>query len=236
MKVEKKKVLKTEVVNFKDLKKVELDTNDTIEEDYNMLNDNLNEYAIELFKKYKFKVDDFKLFYDLSYSQCSGLMFETNSLKYKGLEVKINQSGHYYHENSKDINIISYKNKYTDDLTITQEEKANNLEEEFNEQYISFCKELAKIGYEIIEQTNKDNILKAGFDKWKELNNIESDLEYYDLDTETDTEKAKKLKYVQISDNSNTNFELYIKPFELKQITERVLVSETKINKYKRVV
>jgi len=81
-----------------------------------------------------------KIYYDLSYSQGSGAMFE-GIYKWQEKEFTVKHSGHYYHYNSKTID--------------TEANKA--LEDAFNLLYVSICKKLEKFGYSVIEYRMNDD-------------------------------------------------------------------------------
>lgn len=217
--IEKRKLLKTEKVNFSKLKKVSLDYKNAENEDYFFLTDELEENLYDKLEKHKVKHDNnLVLGYSLSCCQGDGLHFSGN-VSFKGMDFSLINTGRYEYCSEHDINYNSEDGN---------EKKEQKIYEEFKNIYLSVCKELEKEGYEVIEETDKETILKQGFEDFKTLNNIESDLDLNDLNY-----SDKKLKgFVQISENSNTIYELWIKPFELKQITERVLKSETKIIKY----
>lgn len=87
----------------------------------------------------------FRVFYSLANCQGDGAMFE-GRFTWKGYIVTIKQSGHYYHYNSKNIDIETededgYSHYVTDE----------KVHEEFNDLYVSICKELERYGYDYIE-------------------------------------------------------------------------------------
>lgn len=86
-----------------------------------------------------------KLFYSLSYCQGDGAMFE-GAFEWEGNEYIVKHSGHYYHENSKTI------------------DSDTGNEEEFNDLYVDICRELAKVGYEYIDDVTSDENIKEGID------------------------------------------------------------------------
>lgn len=218
MLIEKRKLLKTEKVNFSKLKKVSLNHKNAENEDYFFLNDYLKENLYEKLEKHKVKHDNnLVLSYSLCYCQGDGLHFSGN-VSFKGMDFNLVNTGPYNYCSEHDINYIKEDGN----------EKKERIYEEFKNIYLNICKELEEEGYQIIEETDKENILKQGFEDFKTLNNIQSDLDLFDLDYSDKKQKG----FIQISKNSTTFFELWVKPFELKQLTERVLKSETKIIKY----
>lgn len=78
--------------------------------------------------------------YSLSYCQGDGLMFE-GSFTWKGQDVQIRHSGHYYHAFSKEIDAPS----------LSEREYA-----EFDTIYVVICKKLEKYGYQIIEDETSE--------------------------------------------------------------------------------
>lgn len=114
--------------------------------EYYFLSDSMNEHAGELLKKAKINTDDFKVYYSLSYSQGDGAMLEIKGT-WKSYNVNVKQSGHYYHYNSKHIDLESAK---------TGKDASSKVYEEFNDLYVDLCKSLAKYGYECIDYENSD--------------------------------------------------------------------------------
>lgn len=114
----------------------------------------LDNYLSDLLEKYDIKPLNetyAKIYYSLSWSQGDGVMFEgvfdfpTETEKvgrqWKRYEVTVKQSGHYYHSNSK---------------TIEVEPENETVEKEFDEVYQKICKELEKVGYEYIEDMQSE--------------------------------------------------------------------------------
>jgi hypothetical protein len=82
-----------------------------------------------------------KIYYSLNYCQGDGAMFE-GAFTWQGRYVAhIKQSGHYYHYNSKDIEL----------LTVEGNGVSLQKQEEFNNLYVEICRELEKYGYAVIE-------------------------------------------------------------------------------------
>lgn len=84
--------------------------------------------------------------YSLTNSQGDGVMFE-GVFKWKDYAITIKQSGHYYHSNSKIVEI-------TDDIDGEATEQA---EKEFEIVYQKICKELEKLGYSYIEDMESED-------------------------------------------------------------------------------
>lgn len=89
-----------------------------------------------------------KIYYSLGYSQGDGAMFE-GSYGWRGYKADISQSGHYYHYNSKNIEMT----------TAFGNEAKQSVQDEFNEIYVSICRELEKAGYAAIEGSSSDEAL-----------------------------------------------------------------------------
>lgn len=86
--------------------------------------------------------------YSLGYSQGDGAMFE-GSFSWNDYTIKIKHQGHYYHSNSKSIEM--YK------IVDGQEIEANEEDElQFDFIYKSICKKLEKYGYDWIEDEQSE--------------------------------------------------------------------------------
>ena len=81
--------------------------------------------------------------YSLSHCQGDGLMFE-GEFYWRGLNIKITHSGHYYHKYCRRIETID---KY---FSSEQEEK------EFCAIYESICDKLERYGYDIIDEETSE--------------------------------------------------------------------------------
>jgi len=216
--MEQVKQIKTEEKSLSNLNLKVIDLNvENAEDDFYFLKDDLTELLKEKLLKNNISViNDLKVFYSLSNCQGDGFMFE-GLIQTKKARFRIKQSGFYYHENSKKIFLdclfIGNKEVYPTEMTEKQEEKANKIEDEFNYLYIDICKELEKEGYSIIEAINKENILRSGFNDWKEENNINSNLEIYDFNYKEEETKD----YIKICNSGNTSFKgLWIKNQKIK--------------------
>jgi hypothetical protein len=86
-----------------------------------------------------------KIYYSLSHSQGDGAMFE-GTFTWKKWTVNIKQSGHYYHSNSK---VIELSNDNGDEPTEKDEEA-------FEKVYQAICKELEREGYSQIEDLQSE--------------------------------------------------------------------------------
>ena len=119
------------------------------EEELYFLEDDLTYFITNKLEELNYNIIELKVYYDLSCSQGSGAMF-SGILEKDGLRYIINQDGHYYHYNSKEITIYNI------------EDGEETEDKEFNNLYISLCKELEKYGYSIIEDTLKEeNIIET---------------------------------------------------------------------------
>jgi len=161
--------------------------------------------------------EDLKVYFDLSYSQGSGFCFMGN-ITTKNAFFKIEHSGNYYHYNSKSIELINLiiKNKeiYQDEFNKKQEEKAIKEEEDFNIIYTEICKEMAKIGYQIIEEREQENVLKMGFIDFLTENNLNYDTFDYDFEDYKTTEEKG---YIKICNDGDTSIKgLWIKNLKVK--------------------
>lgn len=81
-----------------------------------------------------------QVFYSLTYCQGDGAMFEGDFI-YKGYNVHVKHSGHYYHSNSKDITITDNEGNDID----------GQVYEDFDALYKEICDELEEYGYKFME-------------------------------------------------------------------------------------
>ena len=189
-------------------------------DDFDFLSDDLQELLKEKLKENNLEYEDLKINYSLSYCQGDGFCFQ-GTIDTDKARFKITHYGHYYHYNSKNIEIIClFKGKdkeevYSEDFTDKEDKTAEKYADEFNELYVDICKEMEKIGYECIEDREQDNIAQQGFRDWKEQNDIVSDVELYDIDYLVvdywNKEKKDLSKYVLICESGDTSVRLYIK-------------------------
>lgn len=114
--------------------------------DYPFLKEAMTEYAIDLLAENKIKSNDIKVFYSLSYSQGDGAMIELRGT-WKSYDVVVKQSGHYYHYNSKTIDLESSK---------TGKDASQKVYDEFDDIYVDICQKLARYGYDYIEEEDSD--------------------------------------------------------------------------------
>ena len=107
-----------------------------------MLEEDLQNYAQELLKKYFGQKAEFKnVYYDLSYSQCSGAMIIFN-LKYYNSEILIKHYGNYY-------------NKYCFELDYKNYNYLTEKREKYLKEKILYMNsELEKYAYELINYKN----------------------------------------------------------------------------------
>jgi hypothetical protein len=211
------KMYKEEEINLNDLdfKTIDLSIKNSYENDYYFLSDNLSEILKDKLRENKIKIEnnDFKIYYSLSYSQGDGFCF-IGQFIYKNCLFKVEHYEHYYHYNSKTINLVMYKDKYIEDLTEKQFKKYDltTIEEEFSDLYVDICKQLEEIGYNIIEEEDKQQILNNGLRDFCEINNI-NHIDLYDL-SYNDTEKGGFIKICESGDTCIKG--LWIKNIKLK--------------------
>lgn len=98
------------------------------------------------------KQGDPKIFYSLSYSQGDGVMFEGN-FTWNGYNVSIKHSGHYYHSNSKTIDITDEEGN---------EPETDEPEKSFDTIYKTICTKLEKEGYDFMAyEDSEENFREA---------------------------------------------------------------------------
>jgi len=112
------------------------------DEDYPFLEEDMNYKLDELLKEEGITSDKTKVYYSLSCCQGDGAMFE-GYLKWKNYTVNIKHSGHYYHSNSKTLEIL--------EDTEEQAEADKTIYDLFEVVYYRICKELERYGYDVIE-------------------------------------------------------------------------------------
>jgi len=144
------------VYSFKELSK---EAQKKVLDDYRADNDMpflselMSETLTEQLKKHGLKSENAKTYYSLSYCQGDGAMFE-GDFEWKKYSVYIKHSGHYYHSNSKTIEIQENNN-------LGYDVDDNIVYDKFEKIYQSICAELEKAGYAYIEAENKDeNIIE----------------------------------------------------------------------------
>lgn len=122
--------------------------------DFYFLQEDLKELLKEKLQENKISFDEsLKLYYSLSYCQGDGLCF-IGDFEFKGINIKIKHNSRYYYAKSTNI-------YYFDD---EGNEIENEKTKEFENIYLNICKELEKIGYEIIEDEQKEENIKDFFD------------------------------------------------------------------------
>lgn len=119
--------------------------------DYPFLSEFMNECAESLLEASGIKADDVKVFYSLSYAQGDGAMIEMSG-KWGEYNFTVKQSGHYYHYNSKTIELWDESGE----ISIDADEKEYK---DFNDIYVSVCQELEKAGYAEIEYQDSDEVV-----------------------------------------------------------------------------
>ncbi len=119
--------------------------------DYPFLSDALEEYAKDLLEDAKIKADNVKVYYSLSYCQGDGVMLEMSGTWGK-FNFTVKQSGHYYHYNSKTIELWDESGE----LSMDADEKDYT---EFNDLYVSICLTLKNYGYDYIDaEDSNENV------------------------------------------------------------------------------
>lgn len=122
---------------------------------------NMPEYMAEVLEKLLkdagITCDNARIYYSLSYSQGDGAMFE-GIATWGEYTATIKQRGHYYHYNSKEIELV-------DDTGESAPEKDHDA---FETLYVKVCKDLEKAGYAYLDDENSDenvddNILANGY-------------------------------------------------------------------------
>lgn len=102
----------------------------------NLLKERLDERGIQ------YDADSIDVRYSLSYSQGDGFMF-LGKVQWEGYYIVIKHSGHYFHSNSKDIDIYEDANQ--------NDHADEKVGEEFEKVYQEICDQMERIGYDEIE-------------------------------------------------------------------------------------
>lgn len=76
-----------------------------------------------------------------------------------------------------------------------------NLADKYTEELHTICSKLEKYGYALIEREDEDDILRGAFERWKDINNIESSDSLYDLSYATTEQDG----YTLIATDGNTS-------------------------------
>lgn len=226
------KEIKTEEVNLKDLKLkvIELETKNADNQFLlDFLEEDLTESLKALLEQKGYKIENLKIGYSLSYCQGDGFNFTGNITNKKGITFHIEQtSSHYQHSNTTSQEISYYKGTYYEDLSDSQQKKADLYLNDFKTEYHKICKEMEEDGYTLIEQAQDDNILKIGFNEFCEKNGFEeSDL--WNFEYTTAELKAKKDKWVKVCSKNDTHIlGLWIKPCKVKIVKSLRAIAEIK--------
>lgn len=216
---------RTKKLSELDLKTVELNIKNGYD-DFSFLSEELKDLLEEKLQEKGFNIDDLKISYSLNYSQGDGFSF-TGTIKTDSEMFKITRNEYRYsHSNTTDIDfIILYEDEkeiHEDEFTEEQKKTAQEREEWFTNEYKKICKEMEDIGYEIIESQERENILKSGFEEWKEVNGFNDDSEFYDFMYKSffvdymNKEKEDTSGYVLVCDSGDTIYRLYLKDTEIK--------------------
>lgn len=127
------------------------------EESFDFLSEDMEYKLTELLAENQIKISDgdkLKIQYSLSNCQGDGAMFE-GRYEWNGYEVSIKQSGHYYHFNSKQIEMWQEKHDTCETVDASEE-----VYKQFDNLYVSICKELARYGYDVIETYQSEESFK----------------------------------------------------------------------------
>lgn len=222
--LEKEEVLKEEVFNLKDieLKTTELSLKDSYDEFY-FLEDTLTESLIGFLEGEKvFNIEeDLKLFYNLSYCQGDYFYFE-GIIKNKKIKIQVISRGR---GDYPDFSILEYKTykgwSPEESLTEKQYKKAEEELENLKEDYFKVCSKLKKIGYDIIEEKQEEDILNGAFKRFLRINEIDSE-GFQDEIWNYDYSTIEKEGYIKIAEDGDTSIKgLWIKPFNIKRTTKR---------------
>ena len=244
-----KKVTQTEKIMLSSLgfEKVQIDCVQS--EEYFNLSDSLKGTLDLLCKEYKWDIENQNIYYSLGYSQGDGAMFEGTVTTEKGV-FTVSHYGHYYHYNSNnmefdsviikgtaidvndyvDIKANSYKyflDTYDYDLIIyltikKENESIDDIFKDFENDYVDICKKLERAGYEYIAFEDEENALFKAWDNFKAINNLNVDLELYDLEY-----SSKKVDgYLHIGIQGASILDLYIKDIELTKNVYTTIVTD----------
>lgn len=204
-----------------------LDYNDAYQEDYPSLTEYMQYRASELIQESKLlsKWDAKELAksirYSLSNSQGDGVCFTDGEYMHnftywkqsKDFKFYISQGGRYSHQNSFEVQYSNEWYRYAY-FTEKEEEKMQALAEKYTEELRSICSKLEKYWYALIEQQDEDNICQSAFERWKDINNIESSDSLYDFSYATEETEW----YTHIANDGNTNLNgLWVKLPEIIQ-------------------
>jgi len=140
--------------------------------DYYFMEECMTEYLKELLTENNIKYDgtsNLKVMYSLSWCQGDGAMF-TGNVEYKGNNVKITHEGHYYHNNSKNIDI------YREEENGEEYNANDDILEEFNNVYVFICKKLERYGYDFIEEEDSEESFMDTSEANEYLYTIEGEL------------------------------------------------------------
>jgi hypothetical protein len=119
--------------------------------DYPFLTEAMTEHALDLLAENDIKTDDVKVYYSLAYCQGDGAMIEMSGTWGK-FNFKVKQSGHYYHYNSKNIELWDESGEVSLDA-----DKKDYCE--FNDLYVDICQKLTSYGYDYMEEEDKDEYI-----------------------------------------------------------------------------
>lgn len=149
------KIKEIKVYEFKELEekvKEKVLNNFRNDNDYDFLEEDLEEYLKEMLEKENITYEDLKINYSLSYCQGDGFSFTGNFI-YKNIPILIKRDGfNYYHERSTEIIILNEEDFKKMDFEI--------FETDFKDLYYNICKKIEKMGYEMMEYEDSDESIK----------------------------------------------------------------------------
>ncbi len=208
-----------------------------------LYDDILNEFEYIMTEKYGLTYDEFKTLeakFTFSLSNCQGdgicfdrLVIDREILEklfpeYKELpddwyfDISTYRTSHHY----------SHSNTYYFTVEISTDEDSDNpeldiykiqdeeLPEKLKEFFDDILHELEKYGYEQIDFYQKDSDFIQCFNKFKELNNIESDLEAYEFEQST----KKKDGFTLIGEDFHTMYYLKLPEIQENERVEKYLI------------
>lgn len=196
------------------LKTTSLDYNDASNEYYPCLTEYMQYRASELIQESKLlsKWDAKELAesieYSLSCSQWDWVCFTDGEYMHnftywkqsKDFKFYISQGGRYSHKNSFEVQYSNewYRQAY---FTEKEKEKMQALADKYTEELRSICSKLEEYWYALIEREDEDDICQSAFERWKDINDIESSDSLYDFSYATE----EKDGYTLIATDGNTS-------------------------------
>lgn len=127
-------------------------------EEFYFLEEYLKDYLKQVLEENKLKVIELNIEYDLNYSQGSGFCFY-GIFDYNGRKFIIKKTDrHYNHKYTTNVYLKDLENlEENDNIT---EMVLKKLEQNFKELYLNICDKLEKYGYDIIEDSLKEENIR----------------------------------------------------------------------------